>query len=434
MKNSIINSFCCLCYIHNKEFKEGKRKEIIMKGRNIRKGLWILAAILLFTWAFILGGMAEAQTAKGPIKIGRVGGMTASIKADTDATTIPIKIFFDEKNWQHSGRKIEMIEEDDEGNPTVGLTKIKKLVEKDKIHILMGPNYTNVAYAARDYLDQQKIPTIVYGGAALLSRGSFSKSIFRALPSGYQIAYPAAKWCVEKGYKNAVFIGNDYSSPRENGRGFVEGLKEAGGKLVAELWPPLNTMDYAPYITQIKALKGQADIVIAALWGAEGLRFVTQWAEFGMKDSMKLFGLSSFANEGLILPQMGDAAIGTMSIFTYSAFVDTPDNKKFVEKFIQKAGMWPCAYSQLGYVTAQLVWEALNAVKGDVENSAKFIEALENVKVTDPQGQTLQFDKNNHSLPMNLYILEVRKVKGEPHNVHIDVIPTVKDPVEKFPK
>lgn len=227
---------------------------------------------------FFLVSTAEAQQNKGVIKIGRIGTATGTLKVEYDACTIPVKMFFEDKNWQVAGRKIELIEEDSGGNATVGLTKIHKLVEKDKVAAILGPNFSSVMYAARDYLHQQNVPTLFYGGAARLSRDKHSPALFRVCPSGYQYTYETAKWAVRKGYKRAIFIGSDYSSPHEAGRGAAGGFKDAGGQVVAEFWPAFNTMDFAPYITQIKSKLGQADIVFAALWGGEGIRFVTQWA------------------------------------------------------------------------------------------------------------------------------------------------------------
>lgn len=155
--------------------------------------------------------------------------------------------------------------------------------------------------------------------------------------------------------------------------------------------------------------------------------------EYGMKGKIPVLGLASMGNEGVMLPQMGDHAEGLWSVFTYSAFVGTPQNKAFVQKFIKKAGMWPNGYSLLGLFSAQFVWEALNKIDGQAEDAHRFIKALESTKITGPQGQVLQFHKN-HSLPLNLYILEARKDKGEIHNFHIDIIERVEDPVERFPK
>lgn len=99
-----------------------------------------LAPVVMVVALFFFVCPAEAQQNKGVIKIGRIGPNTGTLKPNYDACTVPVKMFFEEKNWQVAGRKMDLIEEDSEGNPTVGLTKIQKLVEKDKVAAILGPS------------------------------------------------------------------------------------------------------------------------------------------------------------------------------------------------------------------------------------------------------------------------------------------------------
>src|SRR5271157_1065985 len=129
-----------------------------MSGKRVWIGV-IVSACLLGMGVLTLTG--AQTTAKGPIKIGVLYPVTGSSAVQGISEVNATKLFFDEKGNQVAGRKIQLVTEDDEAKPDVGLTKTKKVIELDKVSVINGFQKTTQAYAIRDYLNQAGVPALV---------------------------------------------------------------------------------------------------------------------------------------------------------------------------------------------------------------------------------------------------------------------------------
>src|SRR5204862_8072018 len=111
---------------------------------------------LLATVASVLAtGEAGAQ---GPIKIGFLSPLTGAIAAAGKDMYSGCELYWQESGWQMGGRKVEVLLEDNEGNPAAALVKARKLVENDRVHMIAGLILSNVAYALLPYIEGQEIP------------------------------------------------------------------------------------------------------------------------------------------------------------------------------------------------------------------------------------------------------------------------------------
>ena len=384
----------------------------------------------LFLVMAIVVSAGAAPSTKGPIKIGVIYPATGGLAVQGISMTNATKQLFEEKGMQVAGRKIELVVEDDEAKPDVGLTKTKKVVELDKVNVINGYLSTVVAYAVRDYLHQVGVPALITPTGAGHTRKQFSPSIFRVVPATYQYSYEPGKWLAKRGYKKALWVGADAIGPRETFAGFKKGFEEGGGQVVQELWAPWGTNDYGPYISAFKVR--EADILLPCMWGNDAIRIVNQLAEYGLKGRIPIFGMASFTDEGVTLPPMGSNAEGILSSYVSCPSNDNPENKRFVEGYKRRYNALPGQYSYLAYVTAQATYEAMDKVKGNVEDREKFLDALRKVKFTTPMGGKGYFDERQ-SMVYDLLILEARKTNGECHIFEIDRIKEVKDPVNIFP-
>src|SRR5512136_3347098 len=97
--------------------------------------------------------------AKGPIKIGYISPLSGGMAANGKDMLAGIQLYLEEIGYQVAGRKIELIVEDDEAVPATGLTKTRKLVEKDGVHVMSGGLMASTAYALAPYIDSKEIPT-----------------------------------------------------------------------------------------------------------------------------------------------------------------------------------------------------------------------------------------------------------------------------------
>lgn len=267
---------------------------------------------------------------KPSIKIGLPYPVTGPQAAQGISQKNGAMLMFEEKGLKVAGRKIELIFEDDETKPDVALTKIKKLVEFDKVHLISGLLQTATGYAVRDYLHNNKIPALLGTGGAAHSRDQFSPYIFRICPSNFQITYETSRWLYQHGYKGktykkVVFVGADYAAPRENLAALKKGFGGLGGEVIQELWPPLGCPDYGPYLTAVKV--GEADAMVVAMWAGDATRIVKQWVEYGLNKRIPIIGIGAFADESTALPGMGISADGILYWYVSCPSNDFPSGQ-----------------------------------------------------------------------------------------------------------
>ena len=151
------------------------------------------------------------------------------------------------------GRKIEMIKEDDEMKPPVGIRKTEKLIDSDKVDILTGPVHSGILMGMRDKVHNSKTILIVSNaGADAISRERCSKWIFRTSFSNWQPCQPMGGWVAKNVSKDVFLTAPNYQAGKDMMNAFKETFVPAGGKVVGEDYPKLGETDYAPYLTKIR--------------------------------------------------------------------------------------------------------------------------------------------------------------------------------------
>jgi len=382
----------------------------------------VATVALLMISLFAIPGSSLAQS-PGPVKVGVLLPLTGVFAPNSQEALDGFRLYMDEIGGTVSGRAIQIIVEDSEGKPDVGLTKAQKLVERDQVHLLMGFVSTPVALAVQAYGRQKGIPMVVAadtGFSQLTMPGRFlNPYIFRFSHSGAMHSPAAADW----GYKEAkwrkvVTLTADYAGGLEVTGSFVRVFCHLGGQVIQELNPPLGSPDFAPYLAQIDR---SADAVIAFTPGADGLRFGRQYAEFGLKEKLPLLDLAGQITFEPNLPQLGNSALGIYSSIHYAPAIDTPENRKFVAAFKAKHKRTPFYGAPDGYVGARAIVEALKTVGGNVEDKEKFMAALKRVEFDSPKGH-IRLDQFQNVV-QSQYIRKVERVGAELVNVPIKPYP-----------
>lgn len=357
------------------------------------------AAILLTT---VLASPALAQTAK----IGVIIPGSGPFAVIGEEVKNGLEMYFSEIGNTVAGQKIELIVEDDGNKPDVGLTKAKKLLERDGAKVITGIVSSAVAYALRDTLVAAKVPTVItVSGADGLTQHDAAPNIFRTSSSGSQQSHVLGEWLYKKkGYRRMIVIAPNYAMGYEQTGGFARTFKEAGGKIVRTVYPPLGAPDYGPFLTSLDL--SQADVIGVVFAGGDAVRFVRQYNEYGLKNKIPLVG-SGLLTDDLVLQQQGDAAIGVVSALNYTRTLDNPENQAFVVNYVKRYKRIPTAYAEYSYVGARVIKEAIEAVKGKVDDSAGMIAAMKKVKFRAPRGPFAFDEKNNVVNP--IYIFQVEK-------------------------
>src|SRR6516165_6278787 len=207
---------------------------------------------VLITFALMLG--ARDALGQAPIKIGFISPITGAIAQAGKDMYNGCELYWEETGWQIAGRKLEVILEDNAGEPAIAITKARKLVESDQVHMLAGIILSNVAYALVPYIEAQEIPTIYpVNSADDLTQRKRPKWLIRTGFSAGGNMQPFGEYAAKVlHYKKIAIISLDYAFGWEIAGGFQQTFEDNGGQIVQKLWVPLNVQDYAPYIAQLR--------------------------------------------------------------------------------------------------------------------------------------------------------------------------------------
>jgi branched-chain amino acid transport system substrate-binding protein len=384
------------------------------------KGIRLLVVLLvLVTAAALTGAQSPSQ---GPIKIGFMVPLSGGNAQNGRDILNGFLMYLDEIGYQAGGRRIELIVEDDEAIPAVGLTKARKLVERDEVHVMAGALLSSTGYALAPYITSMKIP-MVYPvvSADDLTQRRRSEWIIRTGWSGSQPNHAFGEYAFQTlGIRSVVTVALDYAFGWESVGGFERTFVAQGGRIQQKLWVPLSAHDFAPYLAQIPR---DVDAVYALLLGRTALQFMRQYQEFGLQGRVRLIGGGTTTDEH-VLPFMGDEAIGTVTALHYSAALDTPANKAFAETYRARYKKVPSYYSESMYTGGKWLVAAINAISGRVEDRQALVDALRQVKPSDLPRGPVELDSFGNPIE-NVYIRRVERVNGQLQNTVIATFPRV---------
>ena len=378
--------------------------------------------VLLLVLALLVPGIAPAQP-RPPIKIGFLTDLTGIAAQPAKDMVNGLTMYLDEIGHQMAGRKVEVIVEDTQARPDVTLTKLRKVVEHDKVHIVAGVLFGHLGYAVAPKVEEYRIPTLITVAASddLTQRLKY-KWVVRTGWASSQPSHPFGEYVAKTmGHKKVVVIGSDYAFAWEVVGGFQKTFEENGGQVVQKLWVPLGAMDLAPYISKIRR---DADAVLTMVAGASTLQFFRQYQEAGLKGKIALIAGGPAVDEAL-LPAMGDEVIGTVSPLIYSGALDTPANRRFVKDYRAKFGKVPSYFAETNYTSGRWINEAVKSLNGNVEDREALIAALRKVEIADAVRGPVKLDPSGNPI-QNVYIRRVERNKdGELQNTVILTIPAV---------
>jgi branched-chain amino acid transport system substrate-binding protein len=364
----------------------------------------------------------SAAHAAEPIRIGFMAPMTGIFAQAGQDMVAGLKLSLEQLNHQAAGRKIELIVEDDEGNPAKALAKYRKLVSQDKIHVLTGVLLSNIGYSLIPNIEADKLPSLYLTTPDDLTKKRPVKWLLRSNFSASQLMHPLGDYAAKTlKYKRVAAIAMDNPFGHEQIGGFQRVFEDQGGAVVQKIWVPLNAMDFAPYLTQ---LRKDVDAVCAVFVAGQAVRFVKQYADQGLKDRVPLISTGVMTDESA-LRGMGDEALGILSVLIWSPTLDNPTNRSFMKLAESKLGKVPAYFSAVMYSSGRWVARAAEMVNGQVEDRDRFMAALGRAIETteDPRGPIKLDEWNNPT--ENVYLLKVERVGGKLQNTVIHTFPMV---------
>jgi branched-chain amino acid transport system substrate-binding protein len=375
-----------------------------------------------------MGGAAAAAAAArparaaDPIRIGFFGPLTGNFSQTGKDMTDGFNLFWEEVGYKVAGREVKVIVEDSDPEPTGAVTKIRRLVDQEKVHTLAGGLLAATGYAVAPYVEQNKIPTIYPVTAPDdITQRKPVRWVVRTSFTSSQATHPLGDYAYKQlKLRRVATISMDYAFGWESNAGFQRVFEDNGGKVVQRIWTPLSVQDYSPYLA---SLKKDIDGVYACHTGGLSPRFIKTWSDVGLKDKVTLVGIGTLTDEN-ILKNMGDEALGVITSLIYSSALDTPANRKFSAAYEKRYNRPTSLYSAEGYTGARWYYEALKAINGEVENKEKFLAALRKVEITDDARGPMKMDDLGNA-NQNVYIRKVERVGGKLQNTVIHTYPNV---------
>jgi branched-chain amino acid transport system substrate-binding protein len=351
-----------------------------------------------------------SSAATGPdFKLGVVLPYSAVYAELGDSITKGMLLYFDKVSNVAGNRKIVVLKEDEgAGDPSIPLTKTKKLVEQDGVDMVTGIVASPNAVAIRDYIDTNKVPTLISNaGANVLSRAKKSPFMYRTSFSNWQPSQPMGKYLSDQGIKKLTLVYSNYAAGTETASAIKETYPPA--QVVREVAPPFpNTSgDFASYIAQINASK--PDGIYVFMSGTDAVNFMKQSAQT-LDRSIKVFG-SGFFLEQDVLGGLGDLAGSFVQAKTglhWALTLDNKENQAFVKDYQSKYGKKPDVFAVQGYDTGRVIVETLNTLKGKMDNRDNVMKAISQVSFNSPRGP-FKFDSNSNNVINTIYIRELIK-------------------------
>jgi branched-chain amino acid transport system substrate-binding protein len=360
----------------------------------------------------------KAQT--GSIRLGLMTVKTGPLASGGIDMERALVMYLKERNNSLAGRKVELLVGDSGGVPAQARTKVQELVEREKIHGMIGPLATGEALAADDYIRQAQLLTLSVAAAEDMTQRNPNPWFTRGTSTSSQCAHPLADYCFKTlKMRRMVLIADDIPYGHEMCAGFQRVFEDLGGKIVQKMFPPLTVPDYGTYLAQLKT---NVDGLFLGFAGSNGFRYLRQFNEYGLRGKVTPVGGMTALDEA-VLRNMGDEALGIVTACWYSAELDNPINRKFAAEFRKEWKYDPGFYAAATYTEAAVLEATLAALRGNIEDKQAFMKAVRGIKVDTCRGP-VQFDAYGNVVG-NVYIRKVERKDGRLVNRVIHTYPDV---------
>jgi|GEM_PF-908604 len=359
-----------------------RAKTLIERGFQMRQvsRLQILSLVVLAV--FLASYASGPARAAEPIKIGGLFELTGFLNPIGKDAQQGAMIAIEQEGGKLMGRPLEFIVEDSATDPSTTMDKARKLVEVDKVKIIVGPIFGPCTTGLAGYGDKVQIPLISIAplddAVILQNKWSFSTP---GTDTG--MGYPMGVFAATKlGYRRVATLGSDFEAGHEFIGGFVQGFQENGGKIIQQQWSPPGSTNMMPFLI---AVDKQADALCAWWPGAEGFSGFKQYTELKMKLPIMEPEDGGTLASPLVTKGLGEGAIGAYTAVLYSYLADKPGNKEFVAAYQKKYGVAPGPIAGCGYAAVKIALEGLKRA-GLNSSSQKLRDVLMSLKMDSVRG------------------------------------------------
>ena len=362
---------------------------------------WILGTTALALAAAPVG-VQQAMAQQKTVKIGFISTFSGPPAAIGNDMKNSFELGLDHHGRKLGGLPVEVIYEDDQTKPEVGVQKTQKLIESDKVDFVVGYIWSNVLLASlKPLVDSKTMTVVTNAGASQLAGDQCSAYVFSTSWNNDQTPAALGLYMNQKGVKTAFLMGPNYAAGKDMLNGVQTTFK--GQILGQELtrWP--DQLDFSAELSKARAAK--PDAIFAFYPGGAGVQFVTQYAQSGLKGQIPLY--TAFTIDDLSLPRLKDLAIGIPGAQEWVNDLPNDANKKYVADYKAKYKASPSFYGAQTYDAGALLDSAVTAVKGNLADKEGLRKALEKADFKSVRGN-FKFG-NNHIPIQNFYLQDAVK-------------------------
>ena len=384
----------------------------------------------------LTAGTAQAQD---KIKIGVLATLEGALTTLGEDAIRGMEVAMKQAGAKAGGKTIEVITFPTNASPDSAIRGARKLVEQDKVDILVGPVSGSEGIAIRDYSKTQPQVTFLNG-----SSGALETTYVTPSPNFYRLNLDGSQWLSglgsyiynEKKWRKIATVAEDYSFPYTQLFGFVPEYCSLGGQITERFWVPLGTKDFASVIAK---LPDDVDAIYLGLGGGDAVNFFNQYAQAGGK--AKLIGGSILVDQ-TVLSSKGAAKRIAVGIPSAGPQADVWDNAKWnawvklyqdsfpADKRFTSPSLTGTAY----YNDFNAVFQVLNDIKGDLSDGHKKLrEGLAKLELDAPNGK-IKLDANRQAIGTNFITEVVEAPNGDLVNKAVKLIPDVKQTLNFTPE
>ncbi|VVE90180.1 ABC transporter substrate-binding protein [Pandoraea bronchicola] len=329
-----------------------------------RKAIAVLGAVAAAAALFASNG-AHAQ-----VKIGFIGTLSGPGGALGQDQYDAFMLAIEQKGGKLGGVPVQVIKEDDQLKPDVGVQAAQKLVERDKVQLITGVTFSNVMMAIHKNVTNAGVVMVgSNAGPTPIAGEQCSPNFFSTSWDNDELHEAGGQLSTDLGYKKMYVMAPNYQAGRDAVNGFKRDYK---GQIVDEVYTQVNQPDYSAEIAQLQAAK--PDAVYVFYPGGMGVNFVKQYRQAGLLGKIPLISVSTI--DGSTLPALKEQAVGSITSAPYSPDLDNAQNKQFVAAFQKKYNRVPSMYAAQSYDAANLIDSALTKTKGSVADREALRAAL----------------------------------------------------------
>jgi branched-chain amino acid transport system substrate-binding protein len=340
------------------------------------------------------------------VKVGLMAPLTGGQAVVGQDQVDGFMLALEQSGGKLGGQPVQVFKEDDQLKPEIGSQAVRKLIEKDRVDAIVGLSFSNVVMASLKTLTESgTVAILTNSGPSPIAGASCAGNVFSVAWQNDGAAESMGKYMQDKGIKRVYLMAPNYQAGKDMLTGFKRYFK---GEVLDEVYTQVGQSDYSSEIAQLQAAK--PDAVFAFYPGGMGVNYIRQLSQAGLL--AKLPNYSVFTVDGVTMPALRDAAVGTTFGAMWDAALDNPENRAFVKAFTAKYKRVPSEYAAAAYDAGRLLNVAVGKLQGKAPDKRALAAA---VKASGDQFRSVRgpFSFNKNNLPVqNYYAFQVVKEGG----------------------